>query len=124
MQQVRASADDGGAASGSEEHPAFGSPEWRSRPAAVRERRHEHSMTLRCLLPALATDARQIGQPLGSHRFAHNVMQVSLPGSAREPGVWFVLAGFVKIAALTMSMGTSPFGWAAQHASCRAALWF
>lgn len=37
-------------------------------------------------------------------------MQVSLPGSAREPGVWFVLAGFVKIAALTMSMGTSPFG--------------
>jgi hypothetical protein len=37
-------------------------------------------------------------------------MQISLPGSARDPGVWFVLAGFVRVAALTMSMGTSPFG--------------
>ena len=37
-------------------------------------------------------------------------LQISLPGSARDPGVWFVLAGFVRLAALTMSMGTSPFG--------------
>lgn len=40
----------------------------------------------------------------------HLTPQISLPTSARDPGVWFVLAGFVKVAALTMSMGTSPFG--------------
>lgn len=45
-----------------------------------------------------------------SDRIANSAPQISLPASVRDPGVWFVLAGFVKVAALTMSMGTSPFG--------------
>ena len=92
---------------------------WRTRPAAVRgsvEAQHplqQHSPIRPCVFPAFLSETERPRVPPPSGVVP--VLQVSLPASVRSPGVWFVLAGFVKVAALTMTMGTYPFGASRGH---------
>lgn len=88
---------------------------WRTRPAAVRgsvaAAQHPLGSTgLTGLVPFSSSPLKTERPPILMPSGVVPLLQVTLPASVRSPGVWFVLAGFVKVAALTMTMGTYPFG--------------
>lgn len=68
----------------------------------------------RAYMPIAAADDNEGGvfdpMPAGSRKWRDRPAAIAFPSTLRNPAAWFILCGFLKIVALTMSAGTYPFG--------------